>query len=167
MEAWHRFLLSRLSLPPPPNFKKIGMDQLLRCDRAAWVRLAEVAHSLKRDAAGDLPLDKAFPALQGPSCPASRLPSIPRAVGKVGAKTRRGSPRTLIPMIARKVKARAFQHRCKKRGSNMSAVRQACAFAGITCKFAKAGEQCKRGLHLCMRCEQTHPLFECKAKAGG
>ena len=64
MEAWHRFLLSRLSLPPPPNFKKISMDQLLRCDRAAWVRLAEVVHSLKRDAAGDLPLDKAFPALQ-------------------------------------------------------------------------------------------------------
>ena len=35
-------------------------------------------------------------------------------------------------MLARKGKARAFQHRCKKRGSGMSAVRQACAFAGIT-----------------------------------
>ena len=164
MEAWHRFLLSRLSLPPPPNFKKIGMDQLLRCDRAAWVRLAEVVHSLKRDAAGDflwtrlcqpcrwtLRSSTILPRFQ-------ELPSIPRAVGKVEAKTRRGSPRTLIPMIARKGKARAFQHRCKKRGSGMSAVRQACAFAG---------EQCKRGLHLCMRCEQTHPLFECKAKAGG
>ena len=98
MEAWHRFLLSRLSLPPPLNFRKIGMDQLLQ------------------------------------------------AVAKVGAKTRRGLPRTLIPMTARKGKARAFQHRCKKQGSSMSAVRRACAFAGITILRIVVASSLKRAI---------------------
>ena len=45
MEKWHRFLLSRLSLSPPPHFQPTNIEQLLRCDRAAWMRLSELVPS--------------------------------------------------------------------------------------------------------------------------
>ena len=48
MEAWHRFLLSRLSLPPPPNFKKIGMDQILRRDSAGNAAGQSLPHAANR-----------------------------------------------------------------------------------------------------------------------
>ena len=56
-------LLAHLAMQPPSNFKKTSIEQVLRCDRAAWVRLAELVPTLKRDAGGELPLDKAFPGL--------------------------------------------------------------------------------------------------------
>ena len=179
MEAWHRFLLSRLSLPPPPNFRRIGMDQLLRCDRAAWVRLAEVVHSLKRDAAGDLPLDKAFPALQMDPQIIYHLAPLPGAAfnpasrGKGGGKDKKRLAQDSDTHDRKKGKGKGIpaplqeaglKHECSKTGLRI------CWNYNLKdrgCKFAKAGDQCKRGLHLCMRCEQTHPLFECKAKAGG
>ena len=64
MEKWHRFLLNKLSTPPPPNYKPTSMEQVLRTDRQAWIRLAEEVSSLKREPSGDLPLDLAFPRLQ-------------------------------------------------------------------------------------------------------
>ena len=39
------------------------MEQVLRADRQAWQKLAEIVPSIKRTAAGDLPLDAAFPNL--------------------------------------------------------------------------------------------------------
>ncbi|CAE7843090.1 unnamed protein product, partial [Symbiodinium necroappetens] len=64
MERWHRYLLNKLSTPPPPNYRPTSMEQVLRADRQAWIRLAEEVPSLKRDPAGQLPLDLAFPRLQ-------------------------------------------------------------------------------------------------------
>ena len=37
MEKWHRFLLNKLSTPPPPNYRPTSMEQVLRTDRQAWI----------------------------------------------------------------------------------------------------------------------------------
>eukprot|EP00439_Symbiodinium_sp_Y106_P006702 s15215_g1.t1 len=58
-ENWHKFLMDRLAESPPPNFRRITMEQVLRADRQAWQKLAEIVPSIKRAAAGDLPLDAA------------------------------------------------------------------------------------------------------------
>ncbi|CAE7689738.1 unnamed protein product [Symbiodinium necroappetens] len=62
-ENWHKFLMDRLAESPPPNFRRISMEQVLRADRQAWQKLAEIVPSIKRTSAGALPLDAAFPTL--------------------------------------------------------------------------------------------------------
>ncbi|CAE7900745.1 unnamed protein product, partial [Symbiodinium necroappetens] len=43
--------------------RRISMEQVLRADRQAWQKLAEIVPSIKRTSAGALPLDSAFPTL--------------------------------------------------------------------------------------------------------
>ncbi|CAE7485409.1 unnamed protein product, partial [Symbiodinium necroappetens] len=62
-ENWHKFLMDRLAESPPPNFRRISTEQVLRADRQAWQKLAEIVPSIKRTSAGALPLDAAFPTL--------------------------------------------------------------------------------------------------------
>ena len=57
MERWHRYLFNHLTSSPPPNFNKPTMEQILRADRQAWVKLPEKIATMKRDTSGDLPMD--------------------------------------------------------------------------------------------------------------
>ena len=171
MEAWHRFLLSRLSLPPPPNFTKISMDQLLR-------RPCRVGEACRDDCAF---LESRCRTLTRRSRPcrwtlrsSTILPHFwgclyPKR-GKSGGKDKKRFAQDSDTPDCKKGKGKGIpaplqeaglRHECSKTGSRWNYNLQ-----DRGCKFAKAGEQCKRGLHLCMRCEQTRPLFECKAKAG-
>eukprot|EP00435_Cladocopium_sp_Y103_P066237 s1265_g28.t1 len=63
MEKWHRALLDQMQAPAPPGFRRPTME-LLRADRAAWVRMAEKVSSLKRKGDGTLPLNAALDELQ-------------------------------------------------------------------------------------------------------
>ena len=47
MDKWRKHLLAQLSLRPPPHYSRVSMEQLLRTDRAAFVRMSEVLGSLK------------------------------------------------------------------------------------------------------------------------
>ena len=64
MERWHCHLLGQLRSPAPPGFKPPNMEQVLRTDRAGWVKMAEKPTALKRKPDGTLPLDKALGQLQ-------------------------------------------------------------------------------------------------------
>ena len=64
MEKWHRYLSTQMSLSPPPGYSKPTLEQILRADRAGWIRLAEKVQSVKLTDAGDLPLDDAFDSFQ-------------------------------------------------------------------------------------------------------
>ena len=57
-------LAQSLVLEPATAFQPTNIEQLLRCDRAAWMRLSELVPSLKRDDAGRLPLDEAFEKME-------------------------------------------------------------------------------------------------------
>ena len=64
MDGWHRLLLEQCQLPAPPHFEAPSMAQILRANRAAWVKLAETLPSLKPAADGSLPLDAALQVLR-------------------------------------------------------------------------------------------------------
>ena len=176
MESWHRFLLAKLSLPPPPNYRKTNMEQLLRTDKAAWVRMVELCNSLKRTSAGELPLDKAFPLMQtDPHVSYHLVPMPGNAFGSVrgkGGKASKGKGNKRINQgnedrDAKKGKGKgvpaplsdpSLRHEYSKTGLRI------CWNYNLkdrACKFAKPGEQCKRGLHCCMKCEGFHPLYQC------
>ena len=57
MNSYHAEHLSHLQEDSPPGYSNTTVVQVLRADRAAFLHLAEVITSLKRDANGDLPLE--------------------------------------------------------------------------------------------------------------
>eukprot|EP00435_Cladocopium_sp_Y103_P011956 s4954_g3.t1 len=64
MERWHRVLMDQIQLAAPPGFRKPSMEQILRADRAAWIKMAEKVTSLKHKADGTLPLNTSLDELQ-------------------------------------------------------------------------------------------------------
>ena len=80
MERWHRHLLDQMQSPAPPGFRPPNMEQVLRTDRAAWVRMAEQVTTLKRSPDGSLPLDKALEELRAD--PSVMFHLIPMPAGK-------------------------------------------------------------------------------------
>lgn len=58
MNAYHAELLSHLQEDPPPGYTQVSVTQVLRADRAVFLDLAEVLTTLKRNTAGELPLEK-------------------------------------------------------------------------------------------------------------
>ena len=41
VQEYHEFLLSHLSMDPPPGYRRIDVSQVLEADRTGWLRLAE------------------------------------------------------------------------------------------------------------------------------
>ena len=65
VQEYHEFLLSHLSMDPPPGYRRIDVSQVLEADRTGWLRLAEkLPTGLRRNAAGALPLDEELPKLR-------------------------------------------------------------------------------------------------------
>ena len=161
MERWHRFLFNHLTSAPPPNFTKPTMEQILRADRQAWVKLAERVTTMKRSAAGDLPMDEELLKLESDSSISFHL--LPMPAGKTkplkppkpdkppkGGKGKSGkgkAPKELLGM-----------HHNTDGGDRI------CFNFNMKhgCRYAKPGSACKRGKHVCMKCFGDHPQVKCK-----
>ncbi|CAE7664604.1 car [Symbiodinium sp. CCMP2592] len=75
---YHQALVQRLQEAPPPNNAKVSIAQVLRADRAAFLRLAELLPTLRRSGVGKLPLDEQLPnILLDPSATLQRLEGQP------------------------------------------------------------------------------------------
>ena len=57
INKYHQALAQRLQEPPPPGYSKVSLQQLIRADRAVFLRASELTTTLKRSAGGQLPLD--------------------------------------------------------------------------------------------------------------
>ncbi|CAE7775417.1 RE1 [Symbiodinium sp. CCMP2592] len=63
---FHEYLMSHLTMEPPPGYHQVTLHQVLAADRAAWLRLAEkLPKGLRAGPDGKLPLDVELPKLQG------------------------------------------------------------------------------------------------------
>ena len=178
LESWHKLLFSHLSRQPPPHYSRVSMEQVLRCDKAAWVKMAEDLPTLKRDASGHLPMDKALDALGAdPSVmfhvmplPGPSLRQDTKGKGKGNRGTKRtaegeekkpnggkGADKGLPTPMPAALKDPRLKHNCSKSRKRL------CWNFNLTkgCSFAKCGESCKRGLRQCMYCEGAHSLAEC------
>ena len=82
--AHHSELLQHLQEEPPPGYTKTSLVQILRADRSAFMHIAETISTLKRDAAGELPLERHLPIVL--SRPAVTFHLLPLASVATAAK---------------------------------------------------------------------------------
>ena len=167
LHEWHSFMLERLQQPPPPNCSKPSIEQILRADRAAWIRMAERVHSLKRTASGELPLDAAIRDLNRdptvlfhllpvrevkPSAPPP--PDDKRLLdGDKKRKTTGSTNKSNQDSGGKAQKAELPDELKGIQGLNMAteAGEKFCWPYNCAkgCRFAKAGKSCRRGKHAC------------------
>ncbi|CAE7812845.1 unnamed protein product [Symbiodinium sp. CCMP2592] len=58
---YHQALVQRLRESPPPDYAKVSLAQVIRADRAAFLKMAETLTTLRRSGSGVLPLDSMLP----------------------------------------------------------------------------------------------------------
>lgn len=78
MEQYNRFIMSQLREQPPPGYSRVSIQQILKADREAFLRLAEKAtDGIRRKANGELPLDGYLPDLESDPRVALHLLPLP------------------------------------------------------------------------------------------
>ncbi|CAE7235620.1 unnamed protein product [Symbiodinium sp. CCMP2592] len=58
---YHQALVQRLRESPPPDYAKVSLAQVIRADRPAFLKMAEILTTLRRSGTGVLPLDSMLP----------------------------------------------------------------------------------------------------------
>lgn len=180
MEGWHRFLFSHLEHQPVSGYSQVSAEQIMKADKQAWIRLAEIMTTLKKDLNGKMPLDEELKNLRTDPQVVFLLLPLPAHKSSVGGQRqqqpqhkRQTSPHAESPQRFKKRKG-GGKGKGKKgtpnmpeeiRGmkSNTSSGERICWNYNLTsqkCQFAKPGQSCKRGRHVCMKCEGNHPQFE-------
>ena len=93
---FHEYLMSHLTVEPPPGYNHVTIHQVLSADRAAWLRLAEkLPKGLRAGSDGKLPLDLELPLLQGDPKVAFHLLPLGSSASSGGGK--RPHEETLVP----------------------------------------------------------------------
>ena len=185
MNAYHAELLSHLQEDAPPGYANTTVTQVLRADRAAFLQLAELLTSLKRDSNGDLPLEMELPrVIVRPSVSFHLLP-LATAMPKTPApkpsptnpnKRKHEEPPRPGPKgtpYVRKGKGKGKTKAKKGRGPNVpkdlvgksletTDGRRICWPYNLAtgCSEAHPGGQCSRGVHVCAEpgCGKAHSL---------
>ena len=191
-ENWSRHLLNHLQQPPPPGYRPITHEQVFRADRAAFQVMAEKLTTLKRTAAGTLPIDvqleltPAIPRVMfclmptGAGAHASKSP--PDGGSRDGRKRKRKSgpskPQQHAPPPAPHPQSRP-NPRAPRARDPQSFTKAPAALAGMHSQTPEGericwaynlpkgcpnGSDCPKGKHVCMKpgCYKPHPLHEHK-----
>ena len=182
LEGWHPFLFRHLEHAPPSGYDHVTKEQLLRADKQGWIRLAEILPSIKRLPDGSKPLDAAFAALRT-ECVIFHLLPLPSTARKPPQSNKRRENAEEIDSGESHGKRRKGAKKGKGKGkgkkgknfedrmpseikgmkSNTSTGERICWNYNLSnqkCTFASAGGTCKRGKHVCMKCEGAHPQYE-------
>ena len=179
MHSWHSFLLDRMQQQAPPGWSRPTIEQVLRTDRAAWVRMSEQLKTLRRDSSGNLPLDSALDRLTSdphvlfhllPLRSSESKPEKPDKPPKVPSndpdKKRKPSGSNKQDSGNKAQKAELPDELKNVTGLKMTteAGEKFCWPFNCKkgCKFANSGKSCRRGIHACMRCGKNHSSQECK-----
>ena len=179
LNEWHAFMLERLQQQPPPGCSRPSIEQVLRADRTAWVRLAEKVHSLKRTASGALPLDAAIadlnrdPTVLFHLLPTREIkvtggpPNAPDRTGNEGDKKRKFDEAKKNKQDPSKTTKAELPEELKSVSGLRMSTEEGEKFCwpfncAKGCRFAKVGKSCRRGKHACMKCGKNHSLQQCK-----
>ena len=93
MEKWHRFLFAQMAIAPPANYQGITLEQLIRTDKHAWVRMAELVQSIKRKPDGSKPLDGAINLLPNDPSVMFHLMPLPSHAVRISTVEKRKAER--------------------------------------------------------------------------
>ena len=172
---WTSFLFEAARREAPPGFSSPGINAIIQCDRAAWVRLAELCPDLRRTAAGAHPLEHHLQELRSDQTimlhlsPLAKSDAVKRTQdedqhgdkwvrlnpkgkgkGKKGKGKGKGAPSMPAELRGKWHSMPNGDPICF--GYNTS--------RGCNEKNVKAGERCSKGWHCCAepRCQEPHPL---------
>ena len=129
--------------------------------------MAEKLNTIQRDETGNLPLDQAFDDLQSDNTVTFHLLPLPGRAKPGGSVDDHDKDKP--PKKDKKVKKVKGKGKMPKdlvgMNPNGPGGERLCYNYNLKhgCKFAKAGQSCKRGKHLCMKCHGPHPQMTCKA----
>ena len=146
------------------------MEQILRADRAAWLRISEKLPTLRRSAGGDLPLDQALKDVEGDPAVLYHLLPCPGTHGAKKNTDKEDNPKKKRKYTGKgkgKGKSSKVPAEIKDLNNNMPDGSRICWNYNLKnrgCEFAKPGAKCKRGSHSCMKCFKDHPQFQCSDK---
>ena len=175
-EQWHQYLMDRMLQPAPSGFRKPTIEQILRADKQAWLRMAEVCKSIKALADGSLPMDSAFKALTADPTVLFHLLPLPlsggggkeSAEGPKGRGRGRGSNKrksdSKEPSSASNIADRLpeeLRNIPKLKFKTAKNKNKCWGFNCKKCQFSKPGGVCRRGVHVCLLCEAEHAVLDC------
>ncbi|CAE7377679.1 unnamed protein product, partial [Symbiodinium sp. CCMP2592] len=183
---FHEYLMSHLTMEPPPGYHQVTLHQVLAADRAAWLRLAEkLPKGLRAGPDGKLPLDIELPKLQGDPKVAFHLLPLGPSASSSGKRSMDGDQgQNNDSKIQRtgdkgkgkgKTKTKAFPKSMpvslKDKWSRTKRGVPICwAFnTEEGCSSAPAGGRCPRGVHLCAEpnCQKPHSIVNHAKVASG
>lgn len=176
-QRWVSFLFSALHREVPPGYSKPNLHQIMQCDRAAWVKIAETCEDVRRRADGTYPLEnyldevKKDPTvtlylspLAKPAPATLPIPGLKRNYDamsdgaipgpKGGGKGKKGgkgkSPAMPKELIGKYHRTAQGEPLCFAFNTQ----------AGCPEKDIQPGQRCSKGYHLCAepRCQQNHSL---------
>ena len=183
---FHEYLMSHLTVEPPPGYNHVTIHQVLAADRAAWLRLAEkLPKGLRAGADGKLPLDIELPLLQGDPKVAFHLLPLGSSSGSSSVKRPQEELPTVDPKQPRKQWKGLGKGKTKTKNKTIpksmpvslkdkwSRTKRGVPICWAFnteegCPAAPAGGRCPRGVHLCAEpnCQKPHSLVNHTRQAG-
>lgn len=180
-EKWANTLFERMQQEPPPGFKYVSHDQLLRADKALWLKVAEETRAQVQGDGTRKPVDDAMekwsvhPEIQYHIMP---LPSGSQASSgnKLNATPGPAQPAKPVSKDA-DPKNQPGKGKAKGKGKGKIIVPENCEIkfgegnkpicmkynVGICRGNVKPGKRCQYGYHVCWRksCHKVHSAVEC------
>ena len=179
-EIWVQQLLGHLTREAPTEFARVTVSQVIRADRDMFTLMAqEIQTTLQPDARGVMPMEAKLKELRTDPRVTMFLLPLPRSAAKesdkvtsaaTSSKQDHVTPKaTVRPAKKAKPSAKA-KSLCPQelkgfpqRDANGNAICWAYNLkAG--CKNEVSGGRCKKGVHICMKCQKNnHSLVTCRA----
>ena len=181
LEKWANTLFERLQQEPPSGYKYVSHEQLLRADKALWLKVAEDTRSNVQSKGGVKPVDEAIerwsvhPEVQYHMMPLPGGSSSSAATPK-SASTSASSPSTPKPIV-KDNDLKGPKGKAKGKGKGKIVVPQDCEIKfgennkPICMKYnigtcrgnVRPGKRCQYGFHVCWKksCHKAHSAVEC------
>ncbi len=165
-------LLKHLSREPPPGYSATSLSQIIKADQQVWAKLSEAGSDIRRNNAGEYPLDKLIiPTLESYEISFYLLPMVSSSTSTTWNLGMRQAPYEDHGKGKgkgkhkgkRKTKGEHVQTWVppKLRGgkpTNPSGSPICFNYNLEGCDAAQPGSACPRGLHICCKCFKSHPF---------
>ena len=164
-------LLKHLTREPRPGYSPTSLAQLIKADQQVWAKMSEAGSNIRRDDAGELPLDELIiKCLESYEISFYLLPMVAASAGPMHY----GDRSTPYEDYSQKGKKGKGKGKRKTKGehvqtwvpprlrggkpTNPSGSPICFNYNLDGCEAAQAGAACPRGLHICCKCFKNHPF---------
>ena len=178
LEKWANLLFEKLQQEPPQGFRYVNHDQLLRADKALWLRIAEETRAQVQGNGLRKPVDEAIekwslhPEIQYHIMP---MPSTGAAAS--APKSQHSASTTTPKQVTKDVDNKSPKGKGKGKQKGKISIPEDCEIKfgdppkpicmkyniGICRGNVKAGKRCQYGFHVCWKkqCHKSHSAVEC------